>query len=113
MDGKKAVTTDLGLIRVESFGKRDVVFLKHNNVRIFTVSCASGRESRVTQNPEFVHYAEAQRVEIFAVYDRWKRKSLPQFHMPPTMHGRTLDGRQHPWRQARPAAKGKRPTEQP
>jgi hypothetical protein len=111
---KKSRTTDLGIIRVVTTGKRDMVYLAHNNLRIFSVSCESGKHSRIWQNPEFAVYDERQRMEVFATYDKWKRRQLPGFKLP-AHSGMTRDGHEHPFRKrihpTGGGAKGKRPNE--
>lgn len=107
MDGKEperrtkqrtaSVTTDLGVIQVQTRGDVDVVMLTHNQKIIFRIHCPPGKASVVAIAKDFFEYSHDQWQEVFRVYERWKRQSLPKFTM--TRHsGRTKDGHEHPWR---------------
>lgn len=93
----EAVKTDLGIIRVESVGHRDLVTLAHNNVRAFTLTCVPGKESRVRISKQFKLYDIHQFSEVFTAYFTWKRSVMQDFKLP-NFSGRTTDGREHPWR---------------
>lgn len=97
-NGKLAVIkTDLGLIRVESRGLRDVVFLTHNNVRAFTITCYETEASTFAVDKKFYEYDQAQWDEVFKAYVAWKRKMHPSFRLP-NYSGRTKSGATHPFR---------------
>ncbi|MDB6112676.1 MAG: hypothetical protein JWR69_4426 [Pedosphaera sp.] len=95
-NGKK-VTTDLDFIRVVSQGARDEVYLRHNNLKAFTVECRPPKPTKILPNKEFVIYDEVEWEKTVLSYMRWKRTKLPDFKMP-NHSGRTKDGHQHPWR---------------
>lgn len=89
--------TDLGIAHVDSDGHRDVVYLAHNELRAFAVTCLPGKESRIQISKEFYTYGERQWEEVFAVYLNWKRKNHDNFKLP-NHSGRKKDGSTHPWR---------------
>jgi len=104
--GKRPATTrtDLGIIIVISNRYRDLVFLTHNQLKIFSLSCPPGKPSVFTFNEKFYLFDENQWVEVFMAYFRWKRKSRPGFKLP-THSGRRADGKTHPWRWHPPTKK--------
>jgi hypothetical protein len=95
------VSTDLGLIRVDSEGTTDTISLTHNDLKVFTITCRTGKPSRFTIEPTFYTYDESQWEAVFAAYVRWKRTIDAKFKLP-NHSGRMLSGRQHPWRMKLP-----------
>lgn len=91
------VITDLGIIKVESKGKRDVIILAHNNLRACTVTCNEGLDVRIKLSNKFVQYADIPLREVFVAYVRWKRATHPAFKLP-NHSGQTKDGHMHPFR---------------
>ena len=89
--------TDLGIIIVISKGERDMVFLAHNHLRVFTLKCPKNKPSQVIISKQFYAYEERQWDEVFRTYLAWKRKQSPQFKLP-HHSGRRKDGASHPWR---------------
>jgi hypothetical protein len=108
---------DLGLIQVVSDGKRDLVYLAHNQLKVFSLYCEAGKPSRLRINKKFYEYDHRQWDQVFLKYLEWKRTHSPNFKLP-HYSGRKLDGSRHPWRrllhpeQAKPAPNDKQPPAQ-
>jgi hypothetical protein len=103
----KAVHTELGIISVTSKDYVDVVHLTHNQQIIFIMDCQPRKDSHLTISKKFYEYSHDQWQEVFRVYERWKRKTMPHFTM--SAHsGHTRDGHEHPWRK-RSVSKVKKP----
>lgn len=91
------VVTDLGIIKVESKGNRDVIILAHNNLRACTVTCYPKRQARIAFTEEFLQYPDVPLREVFVTYVHWKRQADAAFKLK-NHSGQTKDGHTHPWR---------------
>lgn len=91
------IKTDLGIIRVESRGLRDTVYLTHNNLKAFALNCFDTGPSELQISDHFRQCSNSQWREVLMVYLNWKRISFPGFRLEPGT-GRKKDGSTHPWR---------------
>jgi len=88
--------TVLRTIRVVSRGKRDVVYLKYNNLRIFALTCEAAKPSRFHVSKKFLTYDLDTWNKVFGEYSQWKRVTMPEFKLP-NYSGRMKSGQSHPW----------------
>jgi hypothetical protein len=94
------ITTHLTTIMVKSTQDTDIVYLKHNQLMVFSLVCRPGRELRLSISRDFHQYSVKQWDQVFIEYLEWKRQTSPKFKLE-NYSGRRKDGRTHPWRMFR------------
>lgn len=92
-----AAKTELDDIIIITKGTRDMVFLRHNHMKVFVLNCPQGKPSHFRIAKKFYTHEEREWDAVFMAYLRWKRKQSPEFKLT-RYSGQKRSGEHHPWR---------------
>ena len=97
--------TELEHIRIESVGRRDLVYLSGTMIRAFVVSCP--KEPRPGEKvvvkgqyilgEKFRNRPDREKATIVMEYSHWKERSAPGLFRMVEHSGKYKDGRPLPW----------------